>query len=111
MKTFEKKRNKREGLYDPHNEHDSCGLGFIANIKGNGSSTIKERSRAHLWPLLLQVQTSLFRFPLRCPSLLRILRKKGNITQHIQLLIQFTVILQADCGFVNSPLRLAYPHL
>ena len=38
-------------------------------------------------------------------------KKKGNITQHIQLLIQFTVILQADCGFVNSPLRLAYPHL
>ena len=32
MKPFEKKRNKREGLYDPHNEHDSCGLGFIANI-------------------------------------------------------------------------------
>jgi glutamate synthase (NADPH/NADH) large chain len=22
------------GLYDPQNEHDSCGLGFIANVKG-----------------------------------------------------------------------------
>lgn len=94
-----------------HGDNAAQGKYNIANIKGNGSSTIKERSRAHLWPLLLQVQTSLFRFPLRCPSLLRILRKKGNITQHIQLLIQFTVILQADCGFVNSPLRLAYPHL
>ena len=40
MKTFEKKRNRREGLYDPHNEHDSCGLGFIANIKGKKSHDI-----------------------------------------------------------------------
>ena len=40
MKTFEKKRNKREGLYDPRNEHDSCGLGFIANIKGKKSHDI-----------------------------------------------------------------------
>ncbi|MEO8305228.1 MAG: glutamate synthase large subunit [Betaproteobacteria bacterium] len=25
---------KRQGLYDPANEHDACGLGFIAHIKG-----------------------------------------------------------------------------
>ncbi|MDP9423111.1 MAG: glutamate synthase large subunit [Pseudomonadota bacterium] len=25
---------ERQGLYDPGNEHDSCGVGFIANIKG-----------------------------------------------------------------------------
>jgi len=24
----------KQGLYDPANEHDSCGVGFIANIKG-----------------------------------------------------------------------------
>ena len=24
----------RQGLYDPRNEHDACGVGFIANIKG-----------------------------------------------------------------------------
>ena len=24
----------RQGLYDPANEHDACGLGFIAHIKG-----------------------------------------------------------------------------
>jgi len=29
-----KKRNAAGGLYDPRNEHDACGLGFIANIKG-----------------------------------------------------------------------------
>ena len=29
-----------EGLYDPRNEHDSCGLGFIANIKGRKSNDI-----------------------------------------------------------------------
>ena len=43
MKPFEKKRNKQEGLYDPNNEHDSCGLGFIANIKGNKSHDIVQK--------------------------------------------------------------------
>jgi glutamate synthase (NADPH/NADH) large chain len=23
-----------QGLYDPANEHDACGVGFIAHIKG-----------------------------------------------------------------------------
>ena len=30
------------GLYDPRNEHDACGLGFIANIKGVKSHKIIE---------------------------------------------------------------------
>ena len=30
----------RQGLYDPTNEHDSCGLGFIAHIKGRKSHSI-----------------------------------------------------------------------
>ena len=28
------------GLYDPANEHDSCGVGFIAHIKGKRSRQI-----------------------------------------------------------------------
>src|ERR1700728_3643223 len=28
------------GLYDPRNEHDSCGVGFVANIKGRKSHNI-----------------------------------------------------------------------
>lgn len=28
---------KKQGLYDPHYEHDSCGVGFIADIKGKAS--------------------------------------------------------------------------
>ena len=43
MENFEKKRNKKEGLYDPRNEHDSCGLGFIANIKGAKSHDIVKK--------------------------------------------------------------------
>jgi len=31
---------KAHGLYDPANEHDSCGVGFIANIKGKGNHQI-----------------------------------------------------------------------
>ncbi|MBX3498926.1 MAG: glutamate synthase large subunit [Alphaproteobacteria bacterium] len=30
----------RQGLYDPTNEHDSCGVGFVANIKGRKSHAI-----------------------------------------------------------------------
>ncbi len=30
----------KQGLYDPHFEHDSCGTGFIANIKGIASHQI-----------------------------------------------------------------------
>ncbi len=29
-----------QGLYDPRNEHDACGIGFIANIKGHKSHDI-----------------------------------------------------------------------
>jgi glutamate synthase (NADPH/NADH) large chain len=31
---------EKQGLYDPANEHDSCGLGFVANIKGEKSNEI-----------------------------------------------------------------------
>src|SRR5260370_920914 len=31
------------GLYDPRNEHDACGVGFVANIKGRKSHDIIER--------------------------------------------------------------------
>ena len=27
----------KQGLYDPQNEHDSCGVGFIVNLKGQRS--------------------------------------------------------------------------
>ena len=30
----------RQGLYDPRNEKDSCGIGFLANIKGQRSHQI-----------------------------------------------------------------------
>src|ERR1700690_1258946 len=32
-----------QGLYDPRNEHDSCGMGFVANIKGQKSHDIIEK--------------------------------------------------------------------
>ena len=49
MEIFKKKRNKKEGLYDPVNEHDSCGLGFIANIKGKKSHDKREVSKKRSW--------------------------------------------------------------
>ncbi|HEX7951595.1 MAG TPA: glutamate synthase-related protein [Burkholderiales bacterium] len=33
----------RQGLYNPANEHDACGVGFVANIKGERSHTIIEQ--------------------------------------------------------------------
>ncbi|MCM0043167.1 MAG: glutamate synthase-related protein [Burkholderiaceae bacterium] len=32
-----------QGLYDPQNEHDACGVGFIAHIKGQKSHSIVEQ--------------------------------------------------------------------
>ncbi|MDR3764298.1 MAG: glutamate synthase large subunit [Acidobacteriota bacterium] len=32
-----------QGLYDPANEHDNCGLGFVASIKGEKSHAIVEK--------------------------------------------------------------------
>jgi len=34
---------KAQGLYDPANEHDNCGIGFVAHIKGQKSHNIIER--------------------------------------------------------------------
>ena len=31
---------KKQGLYDPRFEHDSCGVGFIVDIKGRKSHEI-----------------------------------------------------------------------
>ena len=31
---------KKQGLYDPQFEHDSCGIGFVVNIKGKRSHKI-----------------------------------------------------------------------
>src|SRR5215207_9885978 len=33
---------ERQGLYDPRNEHDACGVGFVANIKGRKSHEVIE---------------------------------------------------------------------
>ncbi|MCE2897481.1 MAG: glutamate synthase-related protein [Betaproteobacteria bacterium] len=33
-------RPQPEGLYDPANEHDACGVGFIAHIRGHKSHTV-----------------------------------------------------------------------
>src|SRR4249920_3353535 len=32
-----------QGLYDPANEHDACGVGFVAHIKGKKSHSIVEQ--------------------------------------------------------------------
>ena len=34
----------KQGLYDPANEHDSCGFGFVADIKGRASHDIVSRA-------------------------------------------------------------------
>lgn len=34
---------ERQGLYDPANEHDACGVGFVAHVKGQKSHSIVEQ--------------------------------------------------------------------
>src|SRR5690349_9249952 len=31
---------EKQGLYDPRNERDACGMGFVANIKGDQTNAI-----------------------------------------------------------------------
>src|SRR5438128_4247634 len=35
--------DRNRGLYDPRNEHDACGVGFVVNIKGRKSHDIIRR--------------------------------------------------------------------
>ncbi|TIT10011.1 MAG: hypothetical protein E5W86_27505, partial [Mesorhizobium sp.] len=37
-----------QGLYDPRNEHDACGVGFIVNMKGVKSNQIVKDGLAML---------------------------------------------------------------
>ena len=39
----QKRFPKIQGLYDPANEHDACGIGFVAHIKGQKSHDIIQR--------------------------------------------------------------------
>ena len=41
MKNVTTHRPEKQGLYDPANEHDACGIGFVANIKGKNHSLYK----------------------------------------------------------------------
>lgn len=38
------KKPPKQGLYDPKNEHDACGIGFVVNIKGKKSHDIVENA-------------------------------------------------------------------
>jgi len=37
---YKKTQPEEQGLYDPRFEHDSCGVGFVCNIKGKPSNEI-----------------------------------------------------------------------
>ena len=43
---------EKQGLYDPRNEHDSCGVGFVADIKGRKSHQVLRQAieERHGWP-------------------------------------------------------------
>src|SRR5215210_4603624 len=41
--TYQSGPPPKQGLYDPANEHDACGVGFIAHIKGKKSHSIVEQ--------------------------------------------------------------------
>lgn len=40
MSKFASGLPKKQGLYDPRNEHDACGVGFVAHMKGQKSHQI-----------------------------------------------------------------------
>jgi Glutamine amidotransferases class-II len=34
----------KQGLYDPRNEHDACGQGFVVNIQGHKSHRVLQQA-------------------------------------------------------------------
>ena len=44
MTTVETGYPRKQGLYDPRNEHDACGFGFVADIQGRASHGIVEKA-------------------------------------------------------------------
>jgi glutamate synthase (NADPH/NADH) large chain len=43
MENISNARPEKQGLYDPQNEHDACGVGFVAHIKGQRHHSIVEQ--------------------------------------------------------------------
>jgi glutamate synthase (NADPH/NADH) large chain len=43
LKVIDSAVPERQGLYDPANEHDACGVGFVAHIKGRKSHSIVQQ--------------------------------------------------------------------
>ena len=39
----------RQGLYNPANEHDACGVGFVAHIKGKKTHDKRETQAKRDW--------------------------------------------------------------
>jgi len=35
---------EKQGLYNPENEHDACGIGFVVNIKGKQTNKIVKQA-------------------------------------------------------------------
>ena len=40
MKTASKSFTANQGLYNPEHEHDSCGVGFVAQVNGRRTNRI-----------------------------------------------------------------------
>ena len=71
---------EKQGLYDPQNEHDACGVGLVANINGQKSHKIIKQGlevlagAAASTPVLIQAmnqarsqaKTSVFFMSVRC---------------------------------------------
>jgi glutamate synthase (NADPH/NADH) large chain len=67
----------KQGLYDPRNEHDACGVGFVAHMKGQKSHQIvrdglfmlenlTHRGAVGADPLMGTAQGCWCRFPTGC---------------------------------------------
>ena len=43
----QRKDAAEHGLYDPAYEHDACGVGFVASVKGQASHEIRDAGAAN----------------------------------------------------------------
>lgn len=74
---------KAQGLYDPQNEHEACGVGFIVAIDGKRNHKVKENFSENL----------IFSLPLMQQTKLKITNRRDEQTRQFVICMNNSFIL------------------
>ena len=77
------------GLYNPANEHDSCGVGFIAQIEGKKTHEIIEKGLDTFGrAAIAQCDIEKFYDSMRCLRMAKWMVDKGADARHVACLLR-----------------------